>query len=787
MDSKFLNLRKEYINLQFEHLNEMQKKAVFTINGPLLILAGAGSGKTSVLINRISNMVRFGDSYNSSFIPKNINDETIALLENAIKTKERLPFETEKAIAGNVIMPYNILAITFTNKAAGELKERLTASLDTNSYDVTASTFHSLCVRILRRNAHLLNFGDAFTIYDSDDQKRIVKEILKENNIDDKFLNPKVVISRMSSYKDKLISPKEAENFANNTHEKLVVKCYEEYQRRLFNSSAFDFDDLIYYTVKLLQENEEVRKYYQLRYKYIMVDEYQDTSIAQFELIKNLSSGFGNICVVGDDDQSIYRFRGATIENILSFEEQFDNALVIKLEENYRSTKNILDAANSVIKNNKSRKGKTLWTKKTDGKKVSIYSLEEEREEGQNIVSVIAENIKKGIPLKDHAVLYRMNMQSSNIERALASSGIAYRIIGGYRFYDRKEIKDLTAYLNIFSNPNDDLRLKRIINVPARKIGATTVNTIQDIAVANNISMLEVIKNIDNYPAIARAKAPLMAFMKIYDKLYDIYINQSLEDFLPNLINITGYEDMLVKLGEEGKTALENVGQLVSNINLFVQENEEASLMQFLEEVSLISDMDNYDKDSDAVTLMTMHSSKGLEFPYVFLVGVEEGIFPGEQSKYNEQDLEEERRLCYVAFTRAKSELYIFHCAQRMVFGQTKRPVRSRFLEEIDEEVIDLIDKRQTKKAINPLQMSSFATKPLSLNNMSANSSLNTQNTNKNKNIDLNVNDKVRHKVFGEGIILKITPLAGDAMLEVNFGPKGVKKIMANYTPLEKL
>lgn len=795
-------LRNEYIEKQFGFLNPMQQKAVYSVKGPILILAGAGSGKTSVLINRISNMVRFGQSHNNQYFPGDVSDELLQKLENAVKNNEHLTFEEENQIATSPIRPYNILAITFTNKAAAELRERLEKTIKEYAKDVMASTFHSLCVRILRRDGSRLGFDSSFTIYDSDDQKRIVKEVMKDLNIDEKFVTPKNVINRMSSYKDKLVSPKEAEKYASNSHERLVVKCYEEYQIRLKKANAFDFDDLIYYTVQLFKENEDVLVYYQNRYKYIMVDEYQDTSTAQFELVRLLAQGHNNLCVVGDDDQSIYRFRGATIENILNFEEHFAGAEVIRLEQNYRSTSNILDAANSVIKNNQGRKGKTLWTSQKGGEKVKIFSFNKELDESRNIVDTIADNVKNGAKFSDHAVLYRMNMQSSAVENALARSGISYRIIGGHRFYDRMEIKDIIAYINVAINPGDDLRLKRIINTPARKIGNTTVQTIADLAKENNTSMIDIIKNVYEFPELSRASSSLISFMQIYNQVVDLCNNAPIEDIVPNLIRVTGYEDMLVAQGEEGKTRLENVGQLVSNMQEYKNNNgEDATIRSFLEEVSLISDIDNYDEDADCVTLMTIHSAKGLEFPYVFIVGVEEGIFPGEMSKYNPEDIEEERRLCYVGITRAKKELYISHCSERMVFGQTKRPLPSRFLEEIDRNVCEEIDRNPKRynlensfgssNLINPKKPSrGFTNQTSSLINTSKPTATvygGKVESNKKVAVKYDVGERVSHKVFGNGTIMKVTPLANDAMLEIKFDTVGVKKIMANFTPITKL
>lgn len=785
-----VNLRKEYIKKQFSRMNDMQQQAVFHIKGPLLILAGAGSGKTSVLINRISNMVRFGDSYNSTYFPGDIGEDTFDCLKSAVENNTKLDFETERMISTGVIRPYHILAITFTNKAAAELRARLESSLGEYSKDVMASTFHSLCMRILRRDGSNIGYSSAFTIYDTDDQKRIMKEVMKDLNIDDKFVQLKTVMNRVSGYKDKLISTSEAEKFATNTHEKLIVRCYEEYQHRLKKANALDFDDLIYQTVMLFRAHNDVLEYYQNRYRYIMVDEYQDTSTAQFELINLLSQGHNNLCVVGDDDQSIYRFRGATIENILSFEEQFPDSKVIRLEQNYRSTSNILNAANSVIENNNGRKGKTLWTATKGGEKVKVYHIDKEFDEAKNVVEIIGKNVKNGANLSDHAILYRMNMQSSNMENALARSGITYRVIGGHRFYDRAEIKDIMAYINIVVNPTDNLRLKRIINTPTRKIGNTTVNTIQEIADEKGVSMIQVLYNMYEYPQLSRSLAPLNNFLNIYKQLLELYRTRPMEEFVPNLIKITGYEQMLTLQGEEGKTRLENIGQLVSNIQRYKDANEDATLEMFLEEVSLISDIDNYDENADSVTLMTIHSAKGLEFPYVFLVGVEEGIFPGEMSKYNPDDIEEERRLCYVGITRAKKELYISHCSERMVFGQTKRPQPSRFIEEMDKDVCEFIDKRPKRNFVEPMNRSGIAShKPYNRNAFMQDSAFASKKPQTTKTVSkvFAAGDKVKHQVFGNGIVVKVTPIANDSMLEIMFDSVGTKKVMANFAPVTKI
>lgn len=688
---EYLALRDQYIESRFARLNPVQRQAVFATEGPLLILAGAGSGKTTVLVNRIANIIRFGSAHGSTELPRPVTEADLNDLSNAVAAGRDLPRETAY-LAVRPARPWNVLAITFTNKAAGELKERLRAMLgDTLGGDVNASTFHSACVRMLRRDAEHIGFPKSFTIYDSDDQQRVIKQIYKDLMIDDKFLPVKSAIGQISSFKDKLLSAEDVagEPFAN-TKAQLVSKIYTAYAGRLKAAGAMDFDDLIFHTVKLLQNDAEAREYYQNRFRYVVVDEYQDTSIAQFHLVRLLAGGTNNVCVVGDDDQSIYKFRGATIENILNFEKVFTGAKTIRLEQNYRSTANILNAANSVIKNNMGRKGKTLWTDHGDGEKVHHYTATNEQDEASHIADVIGEHLREGASLKDHAVLYRMNAQSNPIETYFARAGIPYRIVGGQRFFDRKEVKDINSYLAIIVNPRDDVRLRRIINEPARKIGMTTIEKIGELAASKGVPMMEIIAHVRDYPELQRAAAALERFYEMYRELCDLSVSEPLDQFVGDVIAKSGYEAMLKAMKEEGETRRENLGQLVSSIKTYADQNgEDATLSGFLEEVALISDLDSYDNDADSVTMMTIHSAKGLEFPYVFVVGMEDGIFPGEMAKYNEEDMEEERRLCYVAITRAKKELYLSTSRTRMIFGQTRRNPPSAFLSEIDPGLLD--------------------------------------------------------------------------------------------------
>ena len=626
----FLDLRRKIIKKYFCTMNDKQFEAVTTVNGPLLVLAGAGSGKTTVLVNRILNLVKFGDAYHSNYIP-NFTDEDIEFAEKYLNSES--DYIPEGVFSVSPVNPWQILAITFTNKAAGELKERIAAKLGDAANDIWAGTFHSVCGKILRRNADLLGYSSHFTIYDTDDQRRLMKEIMKQNNIDEKFVSHKLVLSAISSAKDSLISPEEyAASVGNDFRQKIIADLYKLYQKKLKSADAMDFDDMIMNTVELLDKNEDVLDYYSNKFRYVLVDEYQDTNHAQYVLVSLLASGRNNICVVGDDDQSIYRFRGATIENILNFEDEYRNAKTIRLEQNYRSTSNILNAANSVIANNKGRKGKTLWTDNGVGEKLTVYTAPDEREEARYVADLILENVRKGASFSEHAVLYRMNAQSNALENVFARSGIAYKVIGGMRFYDRKEIKDVLAYLHLINNNNDDLRLRRIINEPKRGIGETTVNRAAEIAAQLGVSVFELIKNADEYAALSRSSARLKEFHALIDNLTAKAEELTLTELFEEVLDKTEYLRALEAEGEEAQDRIENVKEFSSNIAQYELETEEPSLSDFLEQISLVSDIDSLDTDADRVVLMTVHAAKGLEFKNVFLVGMEEGIFPGNQS-----------------------------------------------------------------------------------------------------------------------------------------------------------
>ena len=695
LTQEFCALRDTYIEKQFGRLNEMQRRAVFTTDGPLLILAGAGSGKTTVLVNRIANLIRFGSAHGSKQTPRPAAEEDVKALRSAIMTGTDAPFWLDGMLKQNAVRSWNVMAITFTNKAAGELKERLRRMLGGEEGDeVFASTFHSACVRILRRWAEEIGYPRSFTIYDTDDAQRVMKNVYKELNVDDKFLPVKAAINQMSRWKDQLVSPEQAVGAVKDTKGSLTARIYAAYEKKLKEAGAFDFDDLIYQTVQLLAEHPDVREYYQNKYRYLLVDEYQDTSVAQFRLVSLLTGPERNICVVGDDDQSIYRFRGATIENILNFEKLYPGTKTIRLEQNYRSTSNILNAANCVIQHNTERKGKTLWTDNGEGDKVQVYTAENEQDEASHIADVIGQHLKEGGHLADHAILYRMNAQSAPIESYFTRAGIPHKIVGGQRFNDRKEVKDIHSYMSIVANPRDDVRLRRIINEPARKIGNTTVEVIADLAAQEGVSMLDIIGRADQYAKLSRAVMPLLKFWRIYQSLQESLETRTLDEFAADVIELTGYKAMLeadaAKGHEDAADRIQNLGQLVNNVkNYCDQHGEEATLEGYLEDIALISDIDSYNESADQVVLMTIHSAKGLEFPYVFLIGMEEGVFPSEMSKYSEADLEEERRLAYVGITRAKKELYISNSVSRMLYGRTQRNEPSRFLREIEPEYIE--------------------------------------------------------------------------------------------------
>lgn len=779
MNAEIINLRRKIIKKEFNRMNEMQLRAVLSVNEPLLILAGAGSGKTTVLVNRIAYLIKYGNAFESDEFYGYTDENTVSNLRKYLDGDTSVYEDIKRFLSVDAPKPWEILAFTFTNKAANELKDRLNLMLGESGNDVWAGTFHSVCVRILRRNAERLGYTKHFTIYDSDDSKRVMKEVQRLLNIDDKFLSHKTILSKISNAKDMLIPPAEYLSLGGGNYgEKQIGECYEKYQKLLKNADAMDFDDIIVNTIKLLQDNPDVREYYQNKFKYVLVDEYQDTNHAQFVLTKLLSEGYNNICVVGDDDQSIYKFRGATIENILSFEKNFKNAKVIRLEQNYRSTQNILDGANAVISHNEQRKGKELWTNNGEGEKILLNTLDDEYGEGKFICDAIMNYVQKGMKFSDFAVLYRMNAMSNTIERALVRSGIPYRIIGGHKFYDRMEIKDSVAYLSVIANPNDSVRLERIINVPKRGIGATTIAYAKEIADGLGLSLFEVIKHADEYEKLSRSAGKLREFTDMIENFNELSLRESPSAVFMSMLSETGYKLSLEQDKEKLEDRLQNLDELNSNLIKFREENPDGSLSDFLEEVALLTDIDNYNNESETVVLMTLHSSKGLEFPVVFISGMEEGIFPGMQSMYNPDEIEEERRLAYVGITRAKQVLYLLNTKARMLYGSTKYNLPSRFISELPEECCKSLVK-PVKRNINRFEQKA---PPKTVSR-----GFSMRETTDKKVESFSVGDAVSHRVFGTGMVISLKPMGNDVLMEIAFDKVGTKKIMANMGAVKKI
>lgn len=808
LEQRFTAARRAAIARDFASLNEQQRQAVLDTEGPLLLLAGAGSGKTTVLINRVANLMRYGRGSDSPEVPQWVTEEDLDFLETYARTGEGDRLRMEELCSLDPAAPWTILAITFTNKAAGELKERLGAMLGPQAEDVWASTFHSACVRILRRDIERLGFASSFTIYDTDDSLRVIKDCLKTLELDDKQFPPRSVLGYISRAKDQmLLAPDYLAQKEKEGDFRLIriAKVYVEYQRRLWEANALDFDDIILHTVRLLQQFEEVRAYYQRKFRYVLIDEYQDTNNLQYLLASTLAGGYENFCVVGDDDQSIYRFRGATIENILSFEQQYPTCRTIRLEENYRSTKHILEASNAVIRNNQGRKGKELWTRAGEGEKLTLYTAMNENDEAQYVAARVLEDFSQGRAWKDHAVLYRMNAQSNQLETAFKRNGVPYRIIGGTRFFDRAEVKDMIAYLAVLNNPEDDLRLQRIVNNPPRGIGAKTMETAQEVARREETSLFSVLDNARMYPELERSAAKLAVFTNLMGELSALLPTLPLDQFYEELMIRTGYATMLEsKNTVEDRTRLENIRELLTSIRGYMENaGEEPTLAGFLDEIALYTDLDSHDPDQDCVVMMTMHSAKGLEFPMVFVVGAEEGIFPGIRAIGEPEEMEEERRLCYVAMTRAKEKLYLTCAGQRMLFGRTSSNRPSRFVEEIPPEHLErsgrtFLDREESWGGMpsrtsgyggyGKPERSPYDQRPQTSGGQrrdyggfsramgSGSSSVSAA-----PKTDLSAfhkGDMVRHKAFGQGMILSIQKMGGDALVEIAFDNVGTKRLM---------
>ena len=782
---RFLDARYRYIASQFSQLNNMQKDAVMTTEGPLLLLAGAGSGKTTVLINRIANLIRFGRASDSHDVPDTIMEDDVIFLENI--TQPLTVIDKQRAdclCALDPAAPWSVIAITFTNKAANELKERLCRMLDAAAEGIWAMTFHSACCRILRRYIDRLGFTGSFTIYDSSDSERLMKDVIRDMGLDDKTFPAKYVLGLISKEKDKMIGPDEMLNHVETSGDMRLLhvgRAYKRYQTKLKENNALDFDDIIFKTVELLQNNEDVRSYYQRKFKYVLVDEYQDTNHAQYLLTSLLAGGYENICVVGDDDQSIYRFRGATIENILSFENQYRGSRVIRLEQNYRSTQSILNAANAVIAHNIGRKGKRLWTSNGAGSPITVYEAADEGTEANFVAGQII-NRSRGKNFKDYAILYRTNAQSNALEFAMKRNGIPYRVIGGMRFFDRAEVKDMLAYLCVINNRNDDLRLRRIINNPARGLGAKTLDAAERLADSEGQGLYHVVSDPHSYGPLQKNAAKFKAFSDLIEELDQLLAEgMPLSEFYDEVMRRTGYISMLEsKPTEENKTRLENIKELKSSIHAYMQNADVPTLAGFLEEIALYTDLEQYNESDDTVVMMTMHSAKGLEFPNVFLVGFEDGLFPGMRAIGDMEEMEEERRLCYVAITRAKQNLFISYAKQRMLYGRTSASMASRFIREIPDDVVERKGSvyqgysTVTQPHYSQLQTSA-STSPRNVDftryTVSASQSSHQ--------LDLKKGDMVQHTAFGRGMVLSVLKMGGDALLEIAFDGVGTKKLMA--------
>ncbi|MBO7668958.1 MAG: UvrD-helicase domain-containing protein [Oscillospiraceae bacterium] len=788
--TEYVSARRAWLEHWFSGLNPMQRQAVLATEGPVLILAGAGSGKTTVLIQRIANLLRFGAASDSEQLPPGADEKGLEALRS-------LSPEAEPYAVLDPVRPWRILAITFTNKAAQELKSRLEKLLNEGADDIWACTFHSACLRILRKEAELLGYESGFSIYDTADSQSLMKQILKDRNLDEKVYQPRSVLSEISRAKDARVLPDEYEKNARaggNLRSMRVAELYGEYTRRLFAANAMDFDDLILNTVLLLERYEDRRLYWQQRFSYIMVDEYQDTNHLQYLLISLLAGGRGNLCVVGDDDQSIYRFRGATIENILSFEQQFPGCRSIRLEQNYRSTEEILDAANKVIRHNTGRKGKELWTSLGSGEDVRVCRLYDENEEASAVASDILADYSRGMHWQDHAILYRMNAQSSQFEFAFKRNGIPYRVIGGARFFDRAEIKDMLSYLSIIQDPKDELRLMRILNVPPRGIGAKSVETARSLALQEGKPLFEILEKAENYPELSRPALRMREFAGMIRDLQETKLGCA--ELYELVLEKTGYLRMLEESKDpKDQSRIENVRELKTSMLGFENETGDSSLQAYLENIALYTDLDDMDRSEDSVVLMTIHSAKGLEFPVVYVVGMEEGIFPGIRAIGEADEMEEERRLCYVAFTRAKKKLVLTHARQRMLFGRTTANRVSRFLEE--SELVSGREESERRSAARgddwggfrgeargdpwrraPVQPSAgrkpegrssfpLRRKPESTPGEASATILN-----------LAVGQAVTHKAFGKGTVTKMTPMGGDHLVEIQFESVGSKKLM---------
>ncbi len=782
----YLEMRSKLFDKYFSFLNPRQREAVYHTEGPLLVLAGAGSGKTTVIVNRIANIVLFGSAATSNTVPENA-EELLPLMQGILDFGNRDEIKSIlRRCAVNPAFPYKVLCITFTNKAAKEFKERLSNALGEQANDIWAGTFHSICVRILRRYIDRIGYNNNFVIYDTDDSKKLITEILKELNIAESVLPPRTLINAISKAKENDRTPDdEAADAGRDMRMIKTAEVYKRYQARLKSANALDFDDIIMLTNRLFESNPDVLERYREQFEYILVDEYQDTNPSQSRLIAKLAGKRRNVCVVGDDDQSIYSFRGATVDNILGFEREYSGAKVIRLEQNYRSTGNILKAANGIIQNNIGRKGKELWTAAGDGEKVQIKRLFTQAEEAAFICDTIKQKVDSGAKYSDFAVLYRVNALSNSLETMFVKKKIPYKIFGGIRFYERREIKDILAYLSVIVNPDDTVRLRRIINVPKRAIGEATVEKVASLALEYETSMFSIIENADRYPELKRASQKLLRFAELINSLRGFAKENTPSDTVSRVIEESGYRVMLSE-EEDGKDREDNVLELVSSATLFEETAEEPTLSEFLNELSLVSDLDNYETGTDAVVLMTVHSAKGLEFPTVFIPGFEEGLFPSSQSvTEGDKGLEEERRLAYVAVTRAKNELYLLNTSSRMLYGRTETRQMSRFGNEIPQEVCEREVVRDSNGHTAAPVGAYSARYSESRNNFLEN--IRASSEPKPCCERFASGDRVSHAIFGEGEIVSATDMGGDILYEIEFVNGTAKRLMGSFAKLKKL